>query len=183
MARESRESGDSKIGRRSLLALAGAAFLLPGSTGGIGRAPSAQIPHEYVTDLLGRTAAGHNETDGEYKAGIYIAEANRNGADISAAIMQLEGVHPNLAIGQIYLLLSPPYYGNSLSRKERRAIVYLTNTWPERFEPFYRGENVAVSRSTLVEELRKYPALQRAFATYGRPLPEMVARDERRSTD
>jgi hypothetical protein len=94
------------------------------------RAPT-RVPEIYIEDLLRRTAVGHNDTDGEFAAGNYIAEANRDGGEVSGAIMQLEGVHPNLAVAQIWQLLSAPSHGNSLSRTERQAIVYLSNTWPE----------------------------------------------------
>lgn len=177
------ETPTSALKRRTLLALAGAAFLIPGSTDGITHRAPARIPDVYIQDLLRRTEVGHNYTDGEFAAANYIAESNRDGGEVSAAIMQLEGVHPNLAIAQLWQLLSAPSHGNSLSRTERQAIVYLSNTWPDRFEPFYTGENVATTRTELIAQLKSYPALQRSFRRYERPVTEIVASDVPRSTD
>lgn len=177
------ETPTSTLRRRTLLAFAGAAFLVPGSMDGITHRAPTRIPEVYVQDLLRRTEAGRNETHGEFAAGNYIAEADRSGGEVSAAIMQLEGVHPNLAIAQIQQLLSAPYHGNTLSKTERQAIVYLTNTWPDRFEPFYVGDGVATTRAELVEELYAYPSLRRAFLQHSRPVTEIVASGEARSTD
>lgn len=177
------ETETRTLRRRTVLALAGVAFLVPGSIQGIAQRAPTRVPDTYIDDLLRRTQAGHNERDGEFAAGNYIAEANRDGGEVSAAIMQLEGVHPNLAVAQIWQLLSAPSHGNSLSRTERQAIVYLSNTWPDRFEPFYTGENVATTREQLIEELKSYPALRGAFRRYERPVSAIVAEGEKRSRD
>lgn len=179
----SSENQSSVLRRRSLLALVGASFLLPGSTRGIARVEPTRIPDKYIQDLLRRTEAGRNQTDGEFAAGQFMLNAERNGAELSAAIMQLEGVHPNLAVAQISFLLSQPFNGMFLSRDEKKAIVYLSNTWPDHFEPFYEGENVETTRAELLEYLHSFPSLQRTFRRYGRPVPEMIAQGERRSPD
>jgi hypothetical protein len=145
----------------------------------------AHMPAEQLEDLRARTSrVGELRFGDELSAGRFLVSANNRGMEVSAAILEMHGEHekavaPDLAEAQLYWLLSNSGNGNRLSRNERSAIVALSNWWPETFTPYYRdGDGL---RSTLVEDLRRYPALERAFARYGRT--DHVVAESGRTTD
>ena len=172
-----RESAESKLSRRSFAALFGAAFLLSGIT----RPAPVHIPEAYLEDLRQMTRGEGGRMSNYSATGNYLDEENYRGGDISEAIMQLEGINPDLAASQISQLLYAPSWGGSLSQRERRAIVYLSNTWPDEFEPYFRGEGAPHTRAELVQQLSLAPALRGVFERYDRRSAIRTAESESRN--
>ncbi|MBY0539262.1 hypothetical protein K2P56_02405 [Patescibacteria group bacterium] len=146
----------------------------------------SHLPEIVLADLRARTSGvGETHFGDELAAGRFLASENELGREVSAAILELQGegdqkIAPDLAEAQVYWLLRNSGHGQRLSRTEREAIVALSNWWPEIFEPYY--DDGDGSRRTLVEEMRNYPSLQRAFERSGRQDIE-VADAKSRSSD
>lgn len=166
-----------RVPRRAVLA----GFLLPLTkavhTSASERAQQAErnissLPDFVLRDLRMRTARTSPTPAGdEFAAGRFLVSENEQGKEVGRAILQLydggDGtIAPDLAEVQVYWLINKSHNGNRLSRNERESIVALSNWWPETFEPYYRdGDGL---RQTLVERLRQYPSLRRAFERLGR---------------
>lgn len=178
-----REKIESNLNRRSLLALFFASFV-SGSIYHKEVPRVAHIPGVFLADLRLRSNPEKHQypETSEFGAGFYLAHANESGMDVSRAILELYGeeeneeppsITPDLADAQIYLLLRASGDGQYLSREEREAIVVLSNWWPERFDPYYTGG--PATRAELIERLRQYPSLQRAFRRNGRPTDSVLS--------
>lgn len=146
----------------------------------------SHLPETVLADLRARTSGtGETHFGDELAAGRFLATENAHGREVSAAVLELHGegeksIAPDLAEAQVYWLLRNSGNGQRLSRTEREAVVVLSNWWPETFEPYYDdGDGL---RHTLVEEMRRWPSLQRAFERIGRQNIE-VAEAETRSSD
>lgn len=146
----------------------------------------SHFPETILADLRARTSGtGETHFGDELAGGRFLARENELGREVSAAILELHGegdkaIAPDLAEAQIYWLLRNSDNGRRLSGIERDAVVVLSNWWPETFEPYY--DDGDGSRRTLVEGMRRYPSLQRAFERSGRQDVD-VADANPRSTD
>lgn len=130
------------------------------------------LPETILNDLRARTSKIDPTPFGdELSAGRFFVSENNQGKEVGRAILQLysedaDAIAPDLAEAQLYWLLSNSSHGRRLSINERESIVALSNWWPETFTPYYRdGDGL---RQTLVERLREYPSLARAFERLGR---------------
>ena len=146
----------------------------------------SHLPEMILADLHARTSgSGETHFGDELAAGRFLASENELGREVSAALLELHGegnktIAPDLAEAQVYWLLRNSGNGQRLSTTEREAVVVLSNWWPETFDPYY--DNGDGTRRTLVEGMRRYPTLQRAFERIGRQDIE-VADANPRSTD